>query len=108
MRHPIMLAGTLLGTALLIAGCGGNKAANDSANTATVNAAEALTPGNDASAMETVGNAPAPATTLPPLSTANSSGTSDGDVPAQPADGGDTPPGGDTGGNSSEKEIPGM
>jgi hypothetical protein len=112
MRNLFRSTGSALviGAALLVAGCGGgNKSTNTTNSTATMNssAGSGLTTGNDASAMETVANAPAPVVTPGPSVTTNSAGRSTNQT-------GDTPPanpggsGGDTGGNSAEKEIPGM
>ena len=86
---------TLAGAALLIAGCGGGDAVNESAaNTLDANVMLEQ-PGNDASAMESVVNAPEPVVTEPTNETTDSNETL-----------GETK-GGDTGGNVIEN-ISGM
>lgn len=111
MRHPLRLAVALVAAGTLAAGCGGNKSAtvNTVNNSASMNGTGAMMPGNDASAMETMTPAPTtPSTTPPPATvTTNSAGT--GEIGATPPiTDTKSPPGGDTGGNSADKEVPGM
>lgn len=108
MRHTVRLA-LVLTAAASLAACGGNKAANTSANTSTTNSAGTMAPGNDASAMETMAPAPAtnaPAATVTTTTTTTSNSSSTTTPP--PAVDTKTAPGGDMGGNSSDKNIPGM
>jgi ABC-type Fe3+-hydroxamate transport system substrate-binding protein len=110
MRHPVRLATVLIAAAALTAGCGGNKAANNAANSATTNTAGGLTTGNDASAMETMTPAPTttPAPATPTTTTGNSTAPSGNAIGAPPpVVDTDTAPGGDRGGNS-QKQTPGI
>lgn len=79
MRHLINL-GLLAGGALALSACGGGtSAANNSANEVVDNGSLAV-PGNDASAMESVTNAP-----LPPPAESNTTNTPADTAPPPPS-----------------------
>ena len=80
MRHLIKLA-LLAGTALAVSGCNRSApAANNAANEVTDNVT-LETPGNDASAVESVANAPLP---LPPAETNTAAGNAATSAPPPP------------------------
>jgi hypothetical protein len=99
-------AGALLlaGAGLALAGCG-DRAAAPANNNAGANAMSAPTIGNDASAMETVANQPAPSTLPPPpVASENKAGRNSSAAEPAPAD---SAPGGDRGGNV-QSNVAGM
>lgn len=110
MRNLPNIAGGALAlwAALLLAGCGDREEAE--ANTAVdLNASEAaIVPGNDPSAMETVANAPAAVDPVIVRDDANRNSAGEVETDAATLEDADTPPGGDLGGNSSDRDIPGM
>ena len=78
MRHLLKFA-LLAGTALAVSGCNRQApAANNAANEVGLNESLAV-PGNDASAMESVANAP-----LPPAPTESNAATANTAEPAPP------------------------
>jgi hypothetical protein len=121
----ILMAGTVAGL-LLLSACGSNEAANNAAGP-DINAAAGIPLGNDASAMEVVGNQSAGTVPLPAASEDNSAAPSSnrsstaprqrdrGDEtnrsrsappPAEDVD--DAPPGGDRGGNAAQGNLSGI
>ncbi|HEV7660156.1 MAG TPA: hypothetical protein VGO55_09955 [Allosphingosinicella sp.] len=85
MRHPIKMA-LLAGTALAAAGCNRQAPVNNATNEVGQTENQ-VTPGNDATAVESVTTAPEPPREAPPANDATD-------------DPGAANPGGDTGGNS--------
>ena len=101
MRHLLSFSGRLAmiaGAALLATACGDSgEATNNSGVEALESNLMLDTLGNDASALESVGNATEP---LPPIETGNQS-TNSSDVLGETS-------GGDTGGNTVESNVSGM
>lgn len=118
--------------ALLLAACGSDEAVNNAAGP-DINAAAGIPLGNDASAMEIVGNQggsmamPAPGEGNEAAASGNRSGNSSGNssssarprersdetgrsraAPPPAADRDDSPPGGDRGGNAAQGNVSGI
>ena len=118
----ILMAGAAAGL-LLLSACGSSDTANNAAG-ADINAATGIPLGNDASAMEIVGNQggsmamPAPAEGNSAAATTNRSAPAprqratetnrsrSAPPPADDAD--DSPPGGDRGGNAAQGNLTGI
>jgi hypothetical protein len=113
------------GLVLLLSACGSDGSANN-AGGADLNAAAGVPIGNDASAMEIVGNQggaialPAPAEDNAIAPASNRSGTASGgrgradeagrarSTPPRAAEEGDSRPGGDRGGNAAQGNLSGI
>ena len=111
-------------TLLLLAGCGSDEEADNAADPG-LNAAGGMPLGNDASAMEIVGNQGSAVSSLPPPAAGNDAGPADNrsgpaprdrddesnrsrSAPPPAEDVDDSPPGGDRGGNSVERNFSGI